>query len=68
MIRAAAIGSASSVFACIGALGTPSPQAERGPSVESIYRVSLTVDICVIAFSALALLVGRQAGHPACKN
>ena len=33
----------SSVFTCIGALGTP---AERGPSLESIYRVSLTVDLC----------------------
>ena len=35
----------SAVFACIGALGTP-PPAERGPSLESIYRVSLTVDLC----------------------
>ena len=33
----------SSVFTCIWALGTP---AERGPSLESIYRVSLTVDLC----------------------
>ena len=33
----------SAVFTCIGALGTP---AERGPSLESIYRVSLTVDLC----------------------
>jgi len=23
---------------------------------------------CMIAFSALTLLVGRQEGHPACKN
>jgi len=35
----------SSVFTCIGALGTPSP-AERGPSLESIYRISLTADAC----------------------
>ena len=34
-----------SVFTCSGALGTP-PPAERGPSLESIYRVSLTVDLC----------------------
>jgi len=34
----------SSVLTCIGALGTPS--AERGPSLECIYRVSLTVDHC----------------------
>jgi len=34
----------SSVFTCIGALGTPTP-AERGPSLESIYRVSLTADL-----------------------
>ena len=34
---------ASAVFTCIAALGTP---AERGPSLESIYRVSLTVDLC----------------------
>jgi len=28
------------------ALGPWAPQAERGPSLESIYRVSLTVDLC----------------------
>ena len=33
----------SAVFTCIGALGTP--PTERGPSLESIYRVSLTVDL-----------------------
>ena len=33
----------SAVFTCIGALGTPS---RTGPSLESIYRVSLTVDLC----------------------
>jgi len=37
----------SSVFTCIGALGTPS---RTGPSLESrpIYRVSLTVDLCEV--------------------
>ena len=34
----------SAVFTCTGALGTP--PAERGPSLESIYRVALTVDLC----------------------
>ena len=38
-------GVCSSVFTCIGALGTP-PPTERGPSLESIYRVFLTVDLC----------------------
>jgi len=33
----------SAVFTCIGALGTP--PAELGPSLESIYRVSLAVDL-----------------------
>ena len=33
----------SAVFTCIGALGTPA--AERGPSLASVYRVSLTVDV-----------------------
>jgi len=46
----------SSVFTCIGALGTPS-QTGRGPSLESIYRVSLTVDLCegnkIISFKKL---------------
>ena len=28
------------------ALGSWAPPAERGPSLESIYRVSLTVDLC----------------------
>ena len=32
---------ASAVFTCVGALGTP--PTERGPSLERIYRVSLTV-------------------------
>jgi len=26
------------------------------------------VNMCVFAFSALTLLVGRQEGHPACKK
>jgi len=34
---------ASSVFTCTGALGTPS---RTGPSPESIYQVSITVDLC----------------------
>jgi len=37
------LGLVSAVFTCIGALGTP---AERGPSLENIYRVSLTADLC----------------------
>ena len=32
-------------FTCIGTLGTL-PPTERGPSLESIYWVSLTVDLC----------------------
>ena len=32
-----------------------------------IYFVT-AVCSCVLAFSALTLLVGRQEGHPACKN
>jgi len=35
----------SSVFTCIGALSTP-PPSRTGPSLKSIYRVSLTVDLC----------------------
>jgi len=38
-------GSNSAVFTCIGGGPWP-PSAERGPSLESIYRVSLTVDLC----------------------
>ena len=33
----------SSVFTCIGALGTPS---RTGPSLECIHRVSIAVDLC----------------------
>jgi len=33
----------STVFTCIGALATP---CRTGPSLESIYRVSLTADLC----------------------
>ena len=47
-------------------LGPWAPPAELGPLLESLYRVSLTVDLC--AFSASTLLVGRQEGHPACKK
>ena len=32
--------------ASLPALGPWAPLAERGPSLESIYRVSLTVDLC----------------------
>ena len=32
--------------ASLFALGPWAPPAERGPSLESIYRVSLTVDLC----------------------
>jgi len=38
-----------SVFCAVAslpALGPWAPPAERGPSLESIYRVSLTVDLC----------------------
>ena len=34
------------VIASLPALGPWAPPAERGPSLESIYRISLTVDIC----------------------
>jgi len=32
--------------ASLPSLGPWAPPAERGPSLESIYRVSLTVDLC----------------------
>jgi len=32
--------------AALPALGPWAPPAERGPSLESIYQVSLTVDLC----------------------
>ena len=35
----------SSVFTCIGALGTPPPSSRTGPLARK-YRVSLTVDLC----------------------
>ena len=35
-----------SAVASLPALGPWVPPAERGPSLESIYRVSLTVDLC----------------------
>ena len=31
-------------------------------------RLSLSLYCIIVAFSALTLLVGRQEGHPACKN
>ena len=36
-------------------------------SQESIFPLVITV-MCIVAFSAWTLLVGRQEGHPACKN
>ena len=43
--------------ASLPALGPWAPAAERGPSLESIYRVSLTADLCegnkVISFKNL---------------
>ena len=36
----------SVTVASLPALGPWAPPAERGPSLESIYRVSLTVDLC----------------------
>ena len=43
--------------ASLSALGSWAPTAERGPSLESIYRVSLTVDFCednkIISFKNL---------------
>ena len=46
----------SAVFTCTGTLGTT---AERGPLLESIYRVSLTVDVCkgnkIISFKKFIL-------------
>jgi len=30
--------------------------------------IVMSVSICLLAFSALTLLVGRQEGHPACKK
>jgi len=30
--------------------------------------ISVKLEICDLAFSALTLLVGRQEGHPACKK
>jgi len=49
-------GAPSSVFR-LPALGRWAPPVERGPSLESIYRVSLTVDLCegnkIISFKNL---------------
>jgi len=38
-----AVPAGSAVFTCIGALGTP---RRTRPSLESIYRLSVTVDLC----------------------
>ena len=33
-----------------------------------VYLLIFSLLCCSVAFSALTLLVGRQEGHPACKN
>ena len=33
-----------------------------------LYRICAAYLVCLLAFSALTLLVGRQEGHPACKK
>jgi len=33
-----------------------------------MFVVFMCISWCVLAFSALTLLVGRQEGHPACKK
>ena len=54
----------SSVFTCIGALGTLPPIRTGPGSLESIYRVSLTVDLCegneIISFKKIL----HQLGAP----
>jgi len=44
---------------------TPNQQCQ---STEGIWHYTSTFVIIIISFSALTLLVGRQEGHPACKN
>ena len=38
------------------------------PFAESVNRISRSILLYLYAFSALTLLVGRQEGHPACKQ
>jgi len=51
--------------ASLSALGPWAPPAERGPSLESIYRVSLTVDLCEgnKIISLKKLFYHSQLGH-----
>jgi len=44
------------------------PQRQTEASFLDITIVSLLSVFSAFAFSALTLLVGRQEGHPACKN
>jgi len=37
-------------------------------SVKASFKFAVIGTIGLVAFSALTLLVGRQEGHPACKN
>ena len=65
---------ASRPVASLPALGPWAPPAERNPSLESIYRVSLTVDLCegnkIISFkklfhhSQLGPLKKKKTGGP----
>ena len=56
--------------ASLPTLGPWAPPAERGPSLESIYRVSLTVDLCegnkIISFKNL--FHHSQSGAPQKEN
>ena len=56
----------SKPVASLPALGPWAPPAERGPSLESIYRISLTVDICegnkIISF--LKIISPQPVGAP----
>ena len=45
------------------------PAHPGSPGQRAVKRVCVCVtDFGIYAFSALTLLVGRQEGHPACKN
>ena len=39
-----------------------------GPNLQNILRFIIRLSYAFSAFSALTLSVGRQEGHPACKN
>jgi len=34
----------------------------------SLFNIHVCMYVCIIAFSVLKLLIGRQEGHPACKK